>query len=158
MTTAHDGKNGVGLLERRRPLFPDVERYFDRFWRGLAPRGTRPFGRMVTEAWLPEVDLFEREGKLVLRADVPGMKAEDIDVTVAGDMLTVSGKREEEKEVKEENYYCSERSSGEFSRTIRLPEGTTAEAIEATYKDGVLEVTVPKPAHLETKPAKIPVK
>ena len=89
---------------------------------------------------------------------MPGMKAEDIDVTVEGDLLRVSGKREEGKEIKEENYYCCERSSGEFSRTIRLPEGASAESVEASYTDGVLEVTVPKPTQAETKSTKVPVK
>jgi len=70
----------------------------------------------------------------------------------------VSGKREEKSEVKEENYYCSERSTGEFSRTIRLPEGVSAESVEASYTDGVLEVTVPKPTQAETKSTKVPVK
>jgi HSP20 family protein len=138
-------------------LWPDIERYFDRFMRGFpAPRR---FARAWTpEGWFPDIDVFEREGKLVLRADLPGVKSEDIDVTVEGDLLTVAGKREEEKEVKEENYYCSERSFGEFSRTIRMPEGVTAESVEAAYADGVLEVTVPKPAKAEAKTTKIPVK
>jgi len=158
MTNGHESKHGVSVMERhRRPLWPDVERYFDRFMRGFpAPR--RLARAWSAEGWLPEIDVFEREGKIVLRADVPGIKADDIDVTVEGDLLTVRGKREDEKEVKEENYYCSERSSGEFSRTIRLPEGVSAESVGASYTDGVLEVSVPKPQQAETKTTKVPVK
>ena len=158
MTANGQSKQGVSVLERpRRTLWPDVERYLDRFMRGF-PTPRRFALPWAPEGWFPEIDLFEREGKIVLRADVPGMKAEDIDVTVEGDSLTVSGKREEKSEVKEENYYCSERSTGEFSRTIRLPEGVSAESVEASYTDGVLEVTVPKPTQAETKSTKVPVK
>jgi HSP20 family protein len=153
MTNLHDGKQGVTVMERprRTSLWPDL----DRFMRGFPV--PRRFARTWWAEW-PEIDLFEREGRLILRADVPGLKAEDIDVTVDRDLLTVSGKREEEKEIKEENYYCSERSFGEFSRTIRLPEGTTAESVEASYTDGVLEVKVPKPIQAEAKATKVPVK
>jgi HSP20 family protein len=95
------------------------------------------------EGWLPDIDVFEREGKLVVRADLPGMKRDDIEVAVEGDSLVVRGQRREEREVKDEDYYCCERAVGEFSRAIGLPEGADAEQIEATYQDGVLEVTVP---------------
>jgi HSP20 family protein len=151
-------KQPVSVVKRpRRALWPDIERHFDRFMRAFST--PRRFARAwAPECWFPEIDVFEREGKLVLRADLPGMKSEDIDITVEGDAITVAGKREEEKEVKEENYYCAERSFGEFSRTIRLPEGVTAESVEATYADGVLEVTVPMPKQAETKTAKVPVK
>ena len=158
MTANGQSKRGVSVLERpRRTLWPDVEGYFDRFMRGF-PASRRFALPWAPEGWFPEIDVFEREGKIVLRADVPGMKGEDIDVTVGGDLLTASGKREAEKEIKEENYYCCERSSGEFSRTIRLPEGASAESVEASYTDGVLEVTVPKPTQVETKSTKVPVK
>ncbi len=157
MNANGQSKQGVAVTERprRTALWPDVERYFDRFMRGF------PVSRRFARTWLaewPEIDVFEREGKLIMRADVPGLKAENIDVTVEGDLLTVGGKREEEKEIKEENYYCSERSFGEFSRTIRLPEGASAQSVEASYTDGVLEVSVPKPVRTEAKATKVPVK
>ena len=107
-------------------------------------RGARPWPRLWRDAgWLPDIDVFEQEGNLVVRADIPGMKPEDIYVAVEGDILMVRGQRKEEREVKKENYYLSERSEGDFSRSIRLPEGADAENIQATYKNGVLEVTVP---------------
>jgi HSP20 family protein len=90
------------------------------------------------------MDVFEREGKTVVRVDLPGMKREDIEVAVEGDMLVIKGKREEAQEIKEEHYYCAERAVGEFSRAISLPEGVTAAEIEGTYKDGVLEVVIPR--------------
>jgi HSP20 family protein len=153
--------NGSVTVQERRPArflaWPEeLERYFDRrfgewplrFWR-------RP---ETAKAWLPEVDIFEKDDKLVVRTDLPGMTAENIEVSVEGDILTVKGHREEEKEVKEEDYYCSERATGEFFRTIRLPEGVSAGAFEARYENGVLEVTVPKPTKGETKSVKVEVK
>ena len=112
----------------------------------------------TAEEWLPYVDVFEREGKIVVRADVPGIKREDIQVSVEGDMLTIKGRREKEKGVKEEDYYCCERSTGEFSRTIRQAEGVGVEAVEAKYENGVLEVTVPKPATPERQATNVTVK
>lgn len=160
-----NGQKETVAVQERRPrrllTWPeDMERYFDRFMRELPAwplRGWR-WRRPVMEAWLPDIDVFEREGKVVVRADVPGMKAENLEVTVDGDLLTIKGRREEEKEVKEENYYCAERSFGEFSRTVRLPEGVAAEAIEASCADGVLEVTIPRPAAPEAKSIKVQVK
>lgn len=159
---SNGNKDAVSVQEKRpRRLFPwpeDMDRYFDRRMREFAGwpfrRGRRPFA----EGWFPDIDVFEREGKVIVRADVPGMKPEEIEVTVEGDLLTVKGRREEEKEVKEENYYASERSFGEFSRTVRLPEGADVDAIEATCSDGVLEVTIPRPGVPEAKSVKVQVK
>ncbi len=127
---------------------------FPRRWRRL-PEG-REFGREAL--WMPEMDVFEREGKTIVRVDLPGMKREGIDVVIEGDMLVIHGHREEEKETKEENYYCAERASGAFSRAITLPEDVNAESIEATYQDGVLEVVMPTPTAAPTKSTKVPVK
>ena len=134
----------------------DFERYFDRrlrdwplrFWRGPAEPG----------AWAPDVDIFEKDAKLVVRMDIPGMTPEDINVSVEGDVLTIKGHREEEKEVREGDYYCSERATGDFLRTVRLPEGVAAGQVEAHYENGVLEVSVPKPAATPNTAVKVPVK
>jgi HSP20 family protein len=157
-------KNGnVAIQVQRRPaLWPDeFETLFGRAARGLFPRrhllaGFPALAREV--AWLPDMDVFDRDGKTVVRVDLPGMKREDIQVTVEGDLLTVHGHRAEEKEVKEEHYYCAERATGEFTRTITLPEGVASDAIEATYQDGTLEVVVPKPAAKQPAPTKVAVK
>jgi len=92
-----------------------------------------------------------------VRVSAAGRFGHDV-VTVEGDLLTIKGRREEEKEVKEENYYCSERAFGEFSRTVRLPEGAATDAIEATCSNGILEVAIPKPASPEVKSVKVQVK
>jgi len=152
------GTTSVQVRKPRRLLaWPeDFERYFDRHMREFPLRlWRRP---AEAEAWMPDVDVFEKDGKLIVRTDLPGMRSEDIDVSVEGDTLTIKGHREEEKEVKEEDYYCTERASGDFVRTVRLPEGAAADKVEAHYENGVLEVTIPKPATTPAAAVKVPVK
>jgi HSP20 family protein len=125
------------------------ERQFDLFG--------RPMLRWPVEerGWMPAVDVFEKEDKFVVKAELPGMKEEDIDASVVGDTLTIKGKKEMETEVKEEDYYRCERSYGSFYRSILLPSTVDASKIEANFEDGVLEVTLPKVA--EVKPKKVAV-
>lgn len=143
----------------RRPWWSwpeEMPGHLHRRMRGLGLRPLREWMR-ETEEWLPDIDMFRKDDTLVIRADVPGIKPEDIDITVEDDILTIKGHREEQKEVKEEDYYCSERATGEFVRTVRLPEGVTADQIEAHRENGVLEVKIPAPKAAEQKAVKIPV-
>jgi len=110
---------------------------------------------MVEMGWAPSIEVFEKEDKLVVKAELPGMKEEDIDISVVGDTLTIKGERKAESEVKEEDYYCCERSYGSFSRSIAVPSSVDANKIEANYEDGVLEVSLPKAP--EVKPKKVTV-
>jgi HSP20 family protein len=105
--------------------------------------------------WMPAVDVLEKDDKFVVKAELPGMKEEDISVSVVGDTLTIKGEKKTETEVKEEDYYRCERAYGSFYRSIPLPSTVDAGKIEASYQDGVLEVTLPKAA--EVKPKKIAV-
>ncbi len=105
--------------------------------------------------WVPSIEVFEKEDKYVVKAELPGMKEEDIDVSVVGDTLTIKGERKAESEVKEEDYYCCERSYGSFFRSMALPSNADVKKVEASYEDGVLEVSLPKVA--EVKPKKISV-
>ncbi len=129
--------------------FHDIDQFFDRAmagWPFERPSWLhRPFGdlHLGKSAWTPRVDVVKSDKGIVVKADLPGVKADDIKVDVQHGILTVTGKREESKEVKEKDYYRTERFSGEFSRSIALPEGADADKISADYKDGVLEVTVP---------------
>jgi HSP20 family protein len=161
MDNGKETKGGIAVQEkrpRRLSAWP-LEPYVDRFMRGFTPRAFRLWPRLwAEEEWIPDIDIFERDGKIVLRADLPGMKREDIQVSVEGDLLTIKGRREEEKEIKEEHYYSCERSKGEFLRTMRLPSGVGADAIDAKYENGVLEVTVPRPATPESKAKNVTVK
>jgi HSP20 family protein len=106
--------------------------------------------------WVPAVDLIDGKEELLLRADLPGLEEKDIEVTVQDGSLVIRGERKEEKEEKKENYYCSERTFGAFVRTLPLPTGVDADRVKATFKNGVLEVHLPKAA--EAKGRRIEVK
>ena len=106
--------------------------------------------------WSPAIEVFEKEDKYVVKAELPGLKEEDVDVSVNDDTLCLKGENKTEHEVKEEEYHWSERTYGSFLRTIRLPSNVDAGKIEAEYENGMMEITLPKMA--EVKPKKITVK
>ena len=132
----------------------DLREEMDRLWEGF-PAFPR-FRRLIEEPSWPAVDVFERNGSLVVKADVPGMTAKDIEVNVTEDGITISGARSEEKEVKEKDYYRSERTYGRFMRQVPLPAGADRDKAQATFKDGVLEISLPLKE--EAKQKKIAVK
>jgi HSP20 family protein len=117
----------------------------------------RPLWRLPVEErnWMPAVDVFEKEDKFIVKAELPGMKDDDIDVSVIGDTLSIKGEKKSETEVKDEDYYRSERSYGSFYRSIPLPSNVDANKVEASFDDGVLEITLPK--SVKVKPKKIAV-
>ena len=106
--------------------------------------------------WRPAVDIFEDENSIVLRAELPGMKKEDVKINLENNVLSLRGDRKFDKEVKKENYHRIERAYGSFCRSFTLPTNVDKSKIEANYKDGVLEVTVPKSE--EAKPKEIEIK
>jgi HSP20 family protein len=133
----------------------DMERRFDElFSRPFLPATWRRLP-LEERGWAPAIEVFEKGDKFVIKAEVPGMKEEDVDVSVVGDTLTIRGEKKAESEVNEEDYYCCERSYGSFFRSIALPSTVDAKKIEASYEDGVLEVTLSKAA--EVKPKKVPI-
>lgn len=93
--------------------------------------------------WTPQVEVFERDNELVLRADLPGLSKEDVNVELAADAITIEGERKNEHEEEREGYYRSERSYGKFYRRIPMPEGVKAEDASANFINGVLEITMP---------------
>jgi HSP20 family protein len=117
-----------------------------------------PFGSSLLESkdtWIPSVDILEKEGNLVLRAELPGMTEKEIDLKLEGNTLTLKGERKMDNEDKKSNYHRVERFYGSFTRSFELPETVDLEKINAEYKNGVLTVTIPqKPA---VKPREIPV-
>ena len=145
---------GRGLIPWRpfRELEELERRFEDIFGRPAALWRRLP---TVERGWAPSIDVFEKEDKFVVKAELPGMKEDDIDVSVVGDTLIIKGERKAETEVKEEDYYCCERSYGSFSRSIALPSTVDAKKIEASYEDGVLEISLPKAP--EIKPKKISI-
>lgn len=106
--------------------------------------------------WNPPVDIFEEKDGLVLKAELPGMKKEDIEVRVENNVLTLQGERKRESETKEDGYHRSERAYGTFSRSFSLPTSVNTSKIGAEYKDGILSVSLPKAE--EAKPKQIDVK
>jgi len=118
----------------------------------------RMFGLEANEmAWIPAIEVKEKEGKLVVTADLPGLNKEDVKVSVTDTALTVEGERKEQKEDRREGYYHSERRYGKFLRSISLPQGAKTDSTTAQFKDGVLEITVPVPEAKETG-KQVPIK
>jgi HSP20 family protein len=117
----------------------------------------RPLSRLPVEekGWMPALDVFEKEDRFVVKAELPGMKEDDIDVSVVGDTLSIKGEKKTETEINEEDYYRCECSYGSFYRSIPIPSNVDANKIEASFEDGVLEVALPKSA--KVKPKKIAV-
>jgi len=110
---------------------------------------------MSTTAWNPAVDIFENENDIVIKAELPGMNAKDIEVKLENNVLMLKGERRFEKETKEENYHRVEREYGTFSRSFSLPMAVNAEKVTAEYKDGVLKIVLPKKEETKPKPIKI---
>ena len=131
-------------LDRFRRDFDDL---FDRFLGGRLSRESR--------AIAPSVESYVEGGKLVVRADLPGIDPKDVEITVAGDQLTIRGKRERREEQKRGEFIHREVSYGSFERTIKLPEGTKPDDIKASYNNGVLELTAPLPEQARTR--KVPI-
>ena len=95
--------------------------------------------------WIPAMDLVESDGDLVLRADLPGLGEEDVNIELEDNVLTISGERKAEHEERKEGHYRVERSSGAFRQSLTLPDGVDPEGIKASFDKGVLEVRIPKP-------------
>src|SRR3954453_2067724 len=130
----------------------EMNRLFNTVFDSPAPAGNG--GTM--RRWLPAMDLVEIDDHFVLRADLPGLGEEDVNIELEERVLTVSGERKAQHEDKTEGFYRLERATGAFSRSLTLPEGVDADAITATFDKGVLEIRIPKPE--ETKPRKVAIK
>jgi HSP20 family protein len=121
----------------------DMDRMFEGF--GMTGRTSRLSSWMETGQYIPQVDIFERGGKLVVRADLPGMTKDDVNVEITADSIRIEGERKYEHEANEEGVYRSERSYGRFVREIPLPEGVKTDNATAKFNNGVLEITVDAP-------------
>ncbi len=132
-------------------LFSDFLEPVPRRWRRGWPRGTEA-GVIV-----PNVDMFERKNEIVLKAELPGVDKKDIDISLTQDSLTLKGVIKKDEEVKDEDYYCCERSHGSFTRTISLPSDVDCEKVKANFKNGVLEIVVSKKEEAKAKEIKVDV-
>ncbi len=125
-------------------------------WMNQVAGGTTPGGNgQSTSNWLPAVDVWETENELVLSFDLPGIPEDKIAVELDDNVLTVSGERERTQEHSSDRFFRFERRFGTFARSVTLPQGVSEESIQANYRDGVLEIRVPKPE--EQKPKRIQI-
>ena len=130
-----------------------MNRLFDESFRGL--EGHSQHEDWAQGAFTPAVDIYEHDGTIVMKAELPGVDAKDVDIRVENNVLTLRGERKFENEVKKESYQRVERSYGSFSRSFTLPNAVDTENIKADYKDGVLRLSLPKKE--EAKPKQITI-
>jgi HSP20 family protein len=129
----------------------EMNRLFDGFF-------GRPAQSGVTErVWAPVADMYETKDELLIKLDLPGMNEKDIQVSITGDLLSVKGQRFETQENKQESYYRAERWTGRFERIFQVPVPVQADKVRATYREGVLTVTLPKVEAVKPKDIRIDV-
>jgi len=176
IATGHEGTRSPGRRRSTAPMYgygpfsfmrrmtEDMDRLLEHFSLGrglglghLADRDA--WNSAAADAsWIPEVETFRRDDKLIVRADLPGMKKDDVHVEVNEGMLTISGERCDEREENRDDFFRSERSYGRFYRAVPLPEGVAGDQCDATFKDGVLEVTIPVPKQMEKKARQVAIR
>lgn len=131
-------------------LRSEVDRLFDRFF-------SEPWGGMLSgsAAWMPSLDIAELDGKVVVKAEIPGVEPKDLDISLSGNTLFLRGEKRDERQEKGEHYYHAERSFGSFERALELPSGIDPEAIQAEYDNGVVTISIKR--EQESARRKIPV-
>ena len=133
-----------GPFRAMQRMADEMDRMFDDF--GFGRRGLQPLRQETAGTlWAPQVETFQKDNELTIRADLPGLKREDVTVEINDRDICIHGERKHESDEERDGYYHSERSYGSFSRTIPLPEGAITEQAKATFRDGVLEITMPAP-------------
>ena len=133
----------------------DLQNEMNRLFDTSLDRSVKKGQSLLGAAWAPAVDIYDNKDSLVIKADLPGLTQKDIDVSVEDDVLTIKGEKKKENEIKEDNYYRFERAYGYFERKFSLPANVDASKINAKYKEGVLELKLPKSE--EKKPKEIKV-
>lgn len=143
------------LTPWRRPHRRDITRFnremdnlWDRFFSEM------PFTGFERE-WLPSVDVAESDGGITVRAELPGLEAKDIDLNISGDLLSIRGEKKSKEEVKEDDYFSRESYYGSFQRSIRLPAEVQSDKVDASFKNGVLEIKLPKSEMTQAKKIEI---
>jgi HSP20 family protein len=149
----------AGPFELMDRIASEMDRSFDRM---LGDFGMRPLllGRSAQRSgiWAPRIEAMQKGDRFVVRAELPGLKKEDVQIDVAEDAITIRGERHDEREEQREGYFHSERQYGQFYRTVPLPEGAITETAEATFKDGVLEITMQAPPHEASRGRRLEIK
>jgi HSP20 family protein len=138
--------------------FQDMEKWFEDALRRPFSFFNHPMMRFSgAEEVVPSVDIMEDKGDIVIKAELPGVKKEDIDVTLTADTITISGEKKKEEEVKKKDYYRYESSYGSFCRTFSLPSEVQSDKAKTKMKDGVLEIRIPKTEEAKKKEVKLKV-
>ena len=134
-----------------RRMHDDMDRLMERFWPStmIAPWGM--------EAMVPCVDVFEKDGNIVVKAELPGLNKEDLEITATEDSISLKGEFKKEEETREEGYYRQERRIGRFFRTIPMPEAIKPDQVKASFKEGVLEITAQRSEAAKPKEMKVPI-
>ncbi|MCL5022018.1 MAG: Hsp20/alpha crystallin family protein [Nitrospirae bacterium] len=151
----------LAKVEPAKPLFPFAEmekRFEDFFRRPFSLFGPSWFPRLrmpEMEELSPSVDILEEGGDFVIRAELPGLKKEDIDVKLTDNTITISGEKKKEEKVEKKNYYRMERSYGSFTRSFSLPSEVRTDKVKAQFKDGILEIRIPKTEEAKQKEKKV---
>jgi HSP20 family protein len=130
----------------------EMNKMFNNFFRG----GVQDDGDLIPSAWTPAVDVAEHESEYIVKVELPGVAREDVKITMQENILTIRGEKKAEKEAHEPNFHRVERSYGSFQRSFTLPTHVKNDRIEASYRDGILTVTLPKAE--DAKPKQIEVK
>ncbi len=153
--TKEEEKRELAPVRRRGPLsvFDEMERMFDRmmgrpFWPEWPRLRWRGEG---LELPFPDVDLYEQDNTVVVKAEIPGVKKEELSVDITEDSVTISGEKKQEEKVEDKDYYRHECSYGSFTRTVAIPPGVDSGRAKASFRDGVLEVKIPKKEEAKKK-------
>lgn len=134
------------------PFRTEMDKLWNRFIGETSPGGA------ATAEWLPSVDISETQNNFIVKAELPGLDAQDVNVSISGDILTIKGEKNQEEEEKDEHHHFVERYYGSFQRSFQLPSGVQSDLVEATFEKGVLKVTLPKVAEAQKKEVKVKVK
>lgn len=156
----------AGPFEFMRRVGDEMDRVFDRVFddfglgrRSSTPRSLFSASPITPESlWTPRIEAFQKEDKFIVRAELPGLKKEDVDLNITDDVITIQGQRRHEHEEQREGFYHSERSYGSFYRAIPLPEGVLTDTADASFKDGVLEIKMQAPPHEVSRGRKLEIK
>lgn len=157
--TRKESKDIARVEPRILSPFEEIEKLFEEAWK----RPFSLFGSLMprikseSEVIAPAVDIYEEGDDLVLKAELPGLNKDDIEVKVTDDYITISGEKKKEEKVEEKNYYRYERSYGSFSRTFRLPVEIQTDKAKAKFENGVLEIRIPKTEEAKTKERKLQI-
>jgi HSP20 family protein len=141
--------------------FETMEKWFEEAFRRpfplMGPSWWPRFKETITEEVMPSIDIFEEGDNVVVKAEVPGIKKEDLDISVTDNTVSISGEKKKEEKVERKNYYREERSYGSFTRSFRLPTEVQTDKAKASFKEGILEIRIPKTEEAKKREKKVPV-